>query len=340
MDPIDPRITTQDHIFADTSASTILPLRDKETKQVIDAARQHLSSDSGSVGESQRPPPLPQQSLPESIHEIKVAPEYIREREDVLRTTGEILYQRCIVKMEHLQQLKDKYVKNQQQFSSSLSNSGRTIQSQHLNTQQVAILRLEEIRLQAELDKIRAKQESAPDILPEVTKVRVRRMVQDSIQSYAQMTPRLSMELEETKAELASENQLLKELKEIHRALQARRRDLKKSVESGINQEIVQERQKLQQLRDHTGELMKELVHFLAKHHPPIQPDPDEKAEFELKHILEDIMNLSVSQPEDPYVVLVPGKYYPPHIEHLINAGIAVRHPRDSQKLRLINFYS
>lgn len=61
---------------------------------------------------------------------------------------------------------------------------------------------------------------------------------------------------------------------------------------------------------------------------------------YDLKQVLEDIMNLSVSQPADPYLVLVPGEYYPPHIEQLINAGVAVRHPRDSQRLRLIDFYS
>ncbi|KAF9336961.1 hypothetical protein BG006_006776 [Podila minutissima] len=61
---------------------------------------------------------------------------------------------------------------------------------------------------------------------------------------------------------------------------------------------------------------------------------------FQLKTILEDIMNLSVSSPGDPYLVLERGSYYPPHIEQLINAGIAVRHPRDAQRLRLVDFYS
>ncbi|KAF9321498.1 hypothetical protein BG003_001620 [Podila horticola] len=65
-----------------------------------------------------------------------------------------------------------------------------------------------------------------------------------------------------------------------------------------------------------------------------------EKAVFQLKNILEDIMNLSVSSPGDPYLVLEPGSYYPPHIEQLINAGVAVRHPRDAQRLRLVDFYS
>ncbi|KAG0282783.1 hypothetical protein BGZ98_006606, partial [Dissophora globulifera] len=102
-----------------------------------------------------------------------------------------------------------------------------------------------------------------------------------------------------------------------------------------MSQESSQRRQVVLETQAQVRELMRELTRFLGKHYPPVQPQNDDLTTFQLKDVLEDIMNLSVSQPSDPYVVLVPGEYYPPHIEQLINAGIAVRHPRDSQKLRL-----
>ncbi|KAF9435776.1 hypothetical protein BGZ76_005563 [Entomortierella beljakovae] len=188
--------------------------------------------------------------------------------------------------------------------------------------------------------EIKKGSETFPEVLPEVTKLRVRQSVQNLIRDYGVMTPRIATELEDTKKELLSEKQLLKELKEINRALQARRADVKKLRDSGVSQESSQGRQKMLETRVLVQELTRELTRFLTRHYPPIQPDDDDPATFELRHVLEDIMNLSVSQPADPYVVLVPGEYYPPHIEQLINAGIAVRHPRDSQKLRLVDFYS
>ncbi|KAI8596182.1 centromere-associated protein K-domain-containing protein [Dissophora ornata] len=258
-------------------------------------------------------------------------PAFIKKRKDILKATGEILHQRCLEKMERLRQLKQEHAKAQPTPPRDRNT---------LDDQRLAILRLEEARLQAEYDRIQANQEVFPQVVPEVMKLRTRQMVQDSIYDYGVVIPLLKKELDETKAELASEKQLLKELKEINQALQARRKDLAKLTESGMSHESSERRQALLKTREHVQELMRELTKFLGRHYPPIQPDPDDPTTFDLKDLLEDIMNLSVSQPSDPYIILIPGEYYPPHIEQLINAGIAVRHPRDSQKLRLIDFYS
>ncbi|KAF9195747.1 hypothetical protein BGZ50_003694 [Haplosporangium sp. Z 11] len=250
-----------------------------------------------------------QDTTPSQIPRVLRDPAYIRKREEALRATGETLYQRCTTKMERLHQ-------------------------------QLEILKLEEARLQYEYQKLQSNREIYPEVLPEVTKLRVRQMVQDSIRDFGIMIPHLKKELADTQTELASEKRLLKELQEIKRALQARRDDLARLIETGSSQESNQGRQKLLEARRQVQELMKELTTFLTRHCPPIQPDDDDPREFELKIILEDIMNLSVSQPSDPYLVLVPGEYYPPHVEQLINAGVAVRHPRDSQRLRLVDFFS
>ncbi|KAF9147142.1 hypothetical protein BG015_011251 [Linnemannia schmuckeri] len=259
---------------------------------------------------------------------------FYKKREETLRTTGEILHERCVDKLERLNQLREEVAKKQQSTIPPLRNATS------LQDQQLAILRMEEARLKAEQQKIRANRNVFPEVLPEVNKLRVRQSVHDSIHEYAIMLPHLKQELEETQAELTGEKQLLKELKEIRRALQARRQDLATTGDSVANQQSSQGRTKMMETKVLVQELMRELTKFLARYYPPIQPYDDDTTVYDLKQVLEDIMNLSVSRPADPYLVLVPGEYYPPHVEQLINAGVAVRHPRDSQRLRLIDFYS
>jgi len=61
---------------------------------------------------------------------------------------------------------------------------------------------------------------------------------------------------------------------------------------------------------------------------------------FSLKSLLEDLMNLAVTKPSDPYVSLqLSTKHWPPHVELLIRAGIAVKHPKDGSRLRLVEFH-
>ncbi|KAG0006956.1 hypothetical protein BGZ65_001162 [Modicella reniformis] len=283
-----------------------------------------------SFASTDRPKDAAPGTIPQPVR-LQIDPVFIRKREETLRATGEALNQRCVEKMERLNKLKQEHASRQPRLPKIVG----TIQDQ-----QLAILRLEEARLQAEYKRIQANREVFPEVLPEVTELRVLQTIQDSIRDYGIMLPRLKRELEDTRAELASEKQLLKELKEINQALQARRRDLANLTEAGMSQESSQTRKSILERRAHVQDLTKELTRFLNKHYPPVQPDPDDLTVFLLKDVLEDIMNMSVSQPADPYVDLVPGQYFPPHIERLINAGIAVRHPRDSQKLRLIDFYS
>jgi len=112
-----------------------------------------------------------------------------------------------------------------------------------------------------------------PEALPEVTKLKVRQMVQDSIRDYGIVIPQLQQELNDTQAELASEKKLLSELNEIKRALQARREGLALSIESSSSLESSQGRQKMLEARLQVQELMRELTGFLSRHYPAIQPD-------------------------------------------------------------------
>jgi hypothetical protein len=53
--------------------------------------------------------------------------------------------------------------------------------------------------------------------------------------------------------------------------------------------------------------------------------------------IIEDLMN-TISTDADPYMNLVPGTYWPPHIQTLVRARIAQYHPDDPLKIRLCDY--
>lgn len=49
-------------------------------------------------------------------------------------------------------------------------------------------------------------------------------------------------------------------------------------------------------------------------------------------------MNRAFSNPDNPYIELVPGTYWTPYIQALSNAGILKYHPEDSSQVRLEDF--
>ncbi|KAF9408465.1 hypothetical protein BGZ94_002302 [Podila epigama] len=259
-------------------------------------------------------------------------PENERKRAEVLMATGHILHERCQSKLKKLDELKARLAKKE---ATTLSATDTPSSDKRLE-----ILLTEEKRLLWQVEQLKANKGAFTKELPEVTELRVRRTIQDTLHGYEVATPLLSRELDGVRQELAGENRTLKESLEIKDAFHARIADLAKTIEKGASQENSQGRQQLLEARRKVQELMQELTSFLSKHYPPVKSDESDSTVFQLKSVLEDIMNLSVTSPADPYITLERGTYYPPHIEQLINAGIAVRHPRDAQRIRLVDFYS
>ncbi|KAF9166305.1 hypothetical protein DFQ26_008203 [Actinomortierella ambigua] len=245
----------------------------------------------------------------------------------VLQSTIATLHQRCQDKLAHLHQLREQAAKKRH-----VRTKPYTAEEQPL-----AILRAEQARLQAEIARLQKDKETEQEVLPELMRLRVREMIKDTIDQYREAIPQLQAELEETQQELAAEQQTLQESVEIKRSLEERLADLDRYIESGASQESSQGRQRLTEARRRVQYLMQELTKFIEEHYPPSSSNPRERT---LKMILEDLMNLSVQNTVDPYLLLQPGEYYPPDVERLIVAGIAVRHPRDAHKLRLVDFYS
>ena len=59
---------------------------------------------------------------------------------------------------------------------------------------------------------------------------------------------------------------------------------------------------------------------------------------YNLKGMLEELLNAAVSTAADPYLPVLPS-YLPAYVELLLRAGIAVKHPRDPTRWKLVDFH-
>lgn len=74
----------------------------------------------------------------------------------------------------------------------------------------------------------------------------------------------------------------------------------------------------------------------LSQSHASSQQEPEGRT---LKEQLQDLMNRSVTKPEDPWLQLTPQNSNPKHVELLLRAGIATKDPKDGRRLKLVDFY-
>lgn len=57
-----------------------------------------------------------------------------------------------------------------------------------------------------------------------------------------------------------------------------------------------------------------------------------------LKDIISELMNKCFDEPNQPYIIL-DKRYWPPYVELLLRCQIAVRHPDDPRRIKLIPFH-
>lgn len=111
--------------------------------------------------------------------------------------------------------------------------------------------------------------------------------------------------------------------------------------------------QKIQKGENYLKEVVKKLVSFVEKHFPlPSQEVFSEQTKklrsadyktrlrdmISLKQILETLMNKCIEEPSDPYVV-INHRYWPPYVELLLRCHIALRHPDDKDRIKLVPFF-
>ncbi|KAM8960851.1 centromere protein K [Pelodytes ibericus] len=134
-------------------------------------------------------------------------------------------------------------------------------------------------------------------------------------------------------------------------ALTARLDELKTQATGFSEKRVFQDlADKLVKVRAYKEELLTSLGVFLEEHFPlPVQEIKGSKKKprlsaestvqwITLHEILEILINKMMSTPHDPYVV-TDQQYWPPYIEMLLRYGIALRHPEDSNRIRLEAFH-
>ncbi|XP_058682184.1 centromere protein K isoform X2 [Poecile atricapillus] len=105
---------------------------------------------------------------------------------------------------------------------------------------------------------------------------------------------------------------------------------------------------KILKLKTHKKKLLSALGEFLSEHFP--LPEKDENIEnknpssekvvelITLQDILEMLINKLMTTPHEPYIT-INESFWPPYIELLLRCGMALRHPKDPNRMRLQAFH-
>ncbi|ORE11957.1 hypothetical protein BCV72DRAFT_246686 [Rhizopus microsporus var. microsporus] len=205
------------------------------------------------------------------------------------------------------------------------------------NEKKLMTLIYESKELEKEVRKQDSNLQNIPNVDDNILEIQFRDQLDREIEQYDQAIQFLKAESEKVKINLAEEKKALVECQEVYKSLKARRETLMET-----NPEVIES--KMQEHMTLVQSLLKkdtrDLVQFLDEFYPPHPIDENNPLgdDCNLKKILEQLMNLSYTNPDDPYVTLVPGTYWKPYIETLAKAGIIRYHPEDANQVCLEDF--
>ncbi|PKY14809.1 hypothetical protein RhiirB3_400759 [Rhizophagus irregularis] len=241
----------------------------------------------------------------------------------------------------------------------------------------IALLKAEEQILDEEIEEQKKNQKiltTKPHVLCELS---VMKHIQETIEQYNKLIPQIHKEIDESKEQIEREKNLLSESEIIHNVLLNKLEKLQldeSDDESESQSEIGAIRQELRSIKSNYNMLMDELNDFIDTNFPPPNFEKDEvdemliddnkdddenededRAEGEdevhaenetrnkrfltLKDMLENLMNQTYNNPNNPYITFDPERIWPPYVETLIRSGIAKRNPNDANMLKLVEFH-
>ncbi|KAJ1654834.1 hypothetical protein IWQ61_005303 [Dispira simplex] len=160
-------------------------------------------------------------------------------------------------------------------------------------------------------------------------------------------------------ADIAQDRTLWQETTSLESALQSALTKRLSPTGEGLMETLLQEKKdRLKHVRQQSTQIMGELLRFLQVHYPPVtleeHPTRAKRSRslttdstvttpavtsFSLTDLLEDLMNLSVSNPGNPYYKLQTGQYWEPYVDLLLKAGVIVHHPQDVSRIKLVEFH-
>ncbi|KAI9493421.1 centromere protein Cenp-K [Zychaea mexicana] len=177
-----------------------------------------------------------------------------------------------------------------------------------------------------------------------VNELQFKERLHSTVEQLHEALKTVDQELTDTTEALRREQTVLSECQQITEVLQQRVEEARQP--EAMQRASIEAHETLNRLRDKHRTIMGELINFVNEHFPPHPVDGapemidegDEVDTCELAFLLEDLMNLAVLKPHDPYLTLIEGTYWSPYIETIIKAGIAVRDPENSSRIRLVDF--
>ncbi|CAG8724199.1 17575_t:CDS:2, partial [Gigaspora rosea] len=228
-----------------------------------------------------------------------------------------------------LQILMDQYVQEKEKLNNLRLQLQLSLQSPELSEdiKRVAILKAEEQKLDQEIEQQMLDQHKAKIKSRIFRDIWVRKQISDTVEQCRNFLPKLRQEIQDTKDHIIREKETLKETNIIHEVLSER-------IERRSDEHLSREsencilKKELNDVKRSYNTLKKELIKFVDTHFPP--------------HKLvrkDDLMNQSFNNPSDPYLYIDTNKVWPPYVENLVCAGIARRHPLNTNKIALAEFH-
>ncbi|XP_014114340.1 PREDICTED: centromere protein K isoform X3 [Pseudopodoces humilis] len=131
-------------------------------------------------------------------------------------------------------------------------------------------------------------------------------------------------------------------------AVRSKNKQLEEDLKSLKVREFNELKSKVLKLKTYKKKLLSALGEFLGEHFP--LPEKDENIEnknpssekvvelITLQDILEMLINKLMTTPHEPYIT-INESFWPPYIELLLRCGMALRHPKDPNRMRLQAFH-
>ncbi|XP_066037309.1 centromere protein K isoform X4 [Chamaea fasciata] len=168
---------------------------------------------------------------------------------------------------------------------------------------------------------------TSPDVLLELGKEELQK-VKNDLEMVLLAVQSKNKQLEE---DLKREEQWYEQQKQMLDTLNKMEEEANTQVEQlSTKRESDELEKKILKVRTYKRELLDALGDFLDEHFP--QPEEGENTEKKI------LINKLMSTPHEPYVT-INESFWPPYIELLLRYGIALRHPEDSNRMRLQAFH-
>ncbi|CEP16379.1 hypothetical protein [Parasitella parasitica] len=186
----------------------------------------------------------------------------------------------------------------------------------------------------AEIDKIDKMECGSDDIL----EIEFRDDLDRQIKQYKSLIEFAQQQLDATVSALREDTIVLSECEKMYSALKVAERKAAQETYFQLYPEELRKEQEIweSQYKKDTHDLIDLLEEFYPPHTVEVSGESRKTCEF--KTLLEDLLNQSVDSPDDPYIKLVPGTYWPPYVQTLVKGGIVKYHPTDSTLIRVHDF--